>query len=328
MRSVGENDPLLTPLLRTREDGARRQVLQTILATHAAPHVARLLDEELARGRVEPGVRPDLESEITLRLIRKLRQLGEGAHTEPIRDFADYVSATTHNVLDDQRRRQDPVRSRLATRVRYVLTHTPRLALWGRDPTLCGLTVWKERKDVVAPAPIGTLTAIVAQDAPRLRRILLDVLERSNGPVDFRVLVDALADALGIDARPFTSADVLRQQAIEHDPLDRLSSREYLRDVWAEIQELPERQRRALLLHLRLGNGDSVCRVFVALGVVTMNVLAATLGLALDQLLALWNELPLGDQRISEMLGATRQQVINLRKSARDRLGRRMRRTP
>jgi hypothetical protein len=39
---------------------------------------------------------------------------------------------------------------------------------------------------------------------------------------------------------------------------------------------------------------------------------------------AVWNELPLEDAVIAERLGATRQQVINLRKCARARLSRRL----
>ncbi len=44
----------------------------------------------------------------------------------------------------------------------------------------------------------------------------------------------------------------------------------------------------------------------------------------LDKFTLLWNDLPLEDSSIAELLGATRQQVINLRKCARERLERRM----
>jgi hypothetical protein len=43
-----------------------------------------------------------------------------------------------------------------------------------------------------------------------------------------------------------------------------------------------------------------------------------------DRLAAIWEELPLDDQAIASILGVTRQQVINLRKSGRERLQRRM----
>jgi hypothetical protein len=46
--------------------------------------------------------------------------------------------------------------------------------------------------------------------------------------------------------------------------------------------------------------------------------------LPLDEFAAMWNRLPLDDLTIAERLGVNRQRVINLRKSARERLTRRM----
>ena len=46
--------------------------------------------------------------------------------------------------------------------------------------------------------------------------------------------------------------------------------------------------------------------------------------MTLEEFGEIWNELPLDDKRIAALLGLTRQQVINLRKSARERLTRRM----
>jgi hypothetical protein len=46
--------------------------------------------------------------------------------------------------------------------------------------------------------------------------------------------------------------------------------------------------------------------------------------LGAEEFANLWNELPLEDASIASLLGVTRQQVINLRKSARERLTRRM----
>jgi len=324
MAREGENDAVLTPLFRATDERLRHEAIQAILATHAAPHIDRLLNESLG-GRVQSEQRQDLSAEIMLRLFRRLRHLAAHSGSEPIRDFADYVATTTHNVLDDQRRRHDPLRSRLALRVRYVLTHTPGLSLWGRDRQLCGLASWKDRTDAVEPAPMRLIPSL-ANDAAGLRRILEDVLGRSGGPVDVLVLVDRLAQELGIERRAFVSTDVLRDRSIRHDPFDRLAGRQSLDRLWTEIQHLPERQRRALLLQMRLEDGESVCRVFVALGVVTMNELARTMEMRPDELVSLWNDLPLGDQRIAAMVGATRQQVINLRKSARERLARRMKR--
>jgi hypothetical protein len=53
--------------------------------------------------------------------------------------------------------------------------------------------------------------------------------------------------------------------------------------------------------------------------------LASALDITTDDLASLWNGLPLDDLTIAARLGVTRQQVINLRKSARERLERRTR---
>jgi hypothetical protein len=42
------------------------------------------------------------------------------------------------------------------------------------------------------------------------------------------------------------------------------------------------------------------------------------------ELAGLWNDLPLDDNRIAALLACTRQQVINLRMSARKRLAKRI----
>jgi hypothetical protein len=54
-----------------------------------------------------------------------------------------------------------------------------------------------------------------------------------------------------------------------------------------------------------------------------MNDLAGTLEMDRGALDRLWDRLPVDDQTIAKRLGLTRQQVINLRKSARARLARR-----
>ena len=49
------------------------------------------------------------------------------------------------------------------------------------------------------------------------------------------------------------------------------------------------------------------------------------LALSVERLAEFFNRLPLDDATIAEHLNLTRQQVINLRKSARERLARRLR---
>jgi hypothetical protein len=60
------------------------------------------------------------------------------------------------------------------------------------------------------------------------------------------------------------------------------------------------------------------------MAIATFRQLAGALEMSAEGLAEVWNELPMEDARIAELLGLTRQQVINARKSGRERLARRL----
>jgi hypothetical protein len=97
-----------------------------------------------------------------------------------------------------------------------------------------------------------------------------------------------------------------------------------LEKLWKEICELPPRQRVALLLNLRDAQAGDALILFTLTGIASLRRIAEVIDMPHEELAALWNKLPLEDVAIAALLGITRQQVINLRKSARDRLARRM----
>jgi hypothetical protein len=90
------------------------------------------------------------------------------------------------------------------------------------------------------------------------------------------------------------------------------------------VRQLPRRQRAALLLNLRNPNGVNVITLFPATGVATVEQIAEALEMTCEEFEKLWGALPMDDLSIAEYLGATRQQVINLRKNAREKLMRRI----
>jgi len=98
----------------------------------------------------------------------------------------------------------------------------------------------------------------------------------------------------------------------------------FLQRLWEELQQLPRNQRAALLLNLKEANGVGCITLFPVTGIATVRELANALDLSAESFAELWNELPLEDATIAELLGLTRQQVINARKSGRERLTRRL----
>ena len=121
------------------------------------------------------------------------------------------------------------------------------------------------------------------------------------------------------------SSDSLEMMAAtQPDAAWQVEKRLFLQRLWEEIQLLPINQRRALLLTLRGAGGRGCIALFPATGTASLRQLAAALEMDAEALAALWNELPLDDSRLAETLRATRQQVVNMRKSARERLRRRL----
>jgi hypothetical protein len=78
------------------------------------------------------------------------------------------------------------------------------------------------------------------------------------------------------------------------------------------------------LLNLRDENGGTALVLLPMLRIASIQQIAEATEMTAEELASLWNKLPLEDALIGERLGATRQQVANLRKCARERLSRRL----
>jgi DNA-directed RNA polymerase specialized sigma24 family protein len=154
------------------------------------------------------------------------------------------------------------------------------------------------------------------------------VARRLDGGIELDEMVEAVGVVMGItDVAPAVDDGVPladRLEAAEPSALERLTEREALARLWTEVLALPVRQRMALLLNLRGADGSGLLGLLPLMGIATLRAIAAALEMQAHELATLWKGLPLEDARIAERLGLTRQQVINLRKSARERLARRL----
>lgn len=319
---VERNDPLLRPLLAARTAEEREAVLESLLAQHAYARIDRALDSRYRQSGLSPSHREDLRAEILLRLVNRLHALVHDPDSEPVASFCDYVAVVAFNTFDGFLRRSYPLRSKLKNRIRYALRHDPRLAEWYRDgEPVAALAEWRESSRVTDT--IGTLDGMPRSPGD-LRQLLLLILHRAGQPVTVNALVNAVAELQDVPARehaqPLRTADAAPQRDIADD----LANASFLREVWAEICELPLKQRIALLLNARDAAGESVVRFLPVTGIASARQIGETLAIDTRELAELWNELPLEDTRIALLLQVTRQQVINLRQAARNRLSRRL----
>ncbi len=325
-------DPALRALLAEQRPEVARDLLGQLLERRARPLVREIVGSQLRRRGWGEADREDVEAGALLRLTELLWDQREPG-AEPVADLDAYVAVTAFNACHGFLRRRFPELARLRSRLRYLLTHDPRLGCWpgGGRSLSCGLAAWNDRLPVPREVVAGLRGRQARRGSAELVELVPDLLAALGGPCRFEDLVELVADALGIvEERP-----ALPPAEDRSDPIDRLAderagperellAREALARTWRELCELPPRQRVALLLSLRDEGGKAMAPFFPLTGVATLAELAAALGLDPGELGRLLPELPKDDYWIAEHLGLTRRQVINLRKCARERLARRL----
>jgi hypothetical protein len=230
------------------------------------------------------------------------------------------VATAAHHGCDHFIRAKYPLRWRLRSRIRYVLEHDPRFALWrGDDGSLIGGRAgWRARAVSAALLPGDALAGIEQQN---VRGLLTRAFDLAGSPLELSTIVNGAA---AVWAVPLFQRDAGYPIDAIADPQPRadaaLEERSRLARVWAQIRDLPLRQRHALLLNLK----DDAITVFLTTGAASLRDIAGALELPVEELAALWNDLPISDNTVAARLGCTRQQVINLRMAARKRLGNRL----
>jgi RNA polymerase sigma factor (sigma-70 family) len=325
--------------------------LEKLLCEHALPLVKQIIRAKLrlyprgADDHRELQDSEDISNEVTLQLIKRLREFKANRAGEDFNDFRGYVAVIAYNACYGYLRQKYPERYRLKNKLRYILTHQKGFALWEGDHQewLCGLSVWRhQKKSFSIKEPLHQL-----RDRPQVME--LAVLSRENSqpnsvvhllaaifnwlgkPVELEELVNIVM-GLNEIKEPVAPADddgenIVDLREGDTDLPARLATRQeqhmYLQRLWAEICELPLEQRTSLLLSLRNKQGDDIITLLAHLRVASLRQIAEALALSAEELAQLWNALPLDDATIAARLGVTRQQVITLRQSARRRLLRR-----
>lgn len=354
--SIPEIDPLLKPFLQSSDDAECERLLAGLVSNHASPLIKeaiwfklRALSHSTADG-IQHQEAEDIHSEAILHLVARLRDLQTNPILKPINDFRSYVAVVSYNACNEHLRRKYPLRHGLKNKLRYVFTHKPGMSLWQSGGELvCGYSKWQAQGTSAASTDkVKTLR----DDRSHLERagllqhgardsfsdLAIAVLESLGGPIELDELVAIVAGITGVKDLTAASAGeyVGDAEDAEDSLIDRIADprasfseavedRLRLNHLWKEIGELPLRQRQALLLNLRDECGASQIEAFTFTGVATIRQIAGMLEMTAEELAGIWNDLPMEDSLIANRLQLTRQQIINLRKGARQRLAKRMR---
>ena len=339
-------DPALLPFLNAADAREEAVALACLNAEQIEPIVRRGIRYKLRFYRPHSELslyRPEFEeiyNDVQVRLLKRLRDLKEYPDENQIANLGSYVATVTRNTCDEYLRQKYPLRRSLKDKVRRHLLTYPEFALWedADHNWVAGFSRWPNRNVGRVPATTGAELRDHLQerwqaiDVQRLELhdLLLTIFEVGRTPLELDQLTALIAGFWHIEDRPAESLDADtpvspgRQVIAQTHPATIIEQRQLLQLLWQQICQLPRRQRVALLLNLKNPHGINTITLLPATGVATFEQLAEALEIPLPEFEKLWADLPLDDLRLAEYLGAKRQQVINLRKTARERLSKRM----
>ena len=343
-------DELMLLFLKTTDQAEERLLLEQIVGDHARPIVTQIIRAKLRLSALrsdhnsEVQDSEDIVGDVVLQLVKRLRDAKSDPRKGPLNDVNSYVAVAACNAFNTYVRRKHPERWRLKDKVRYALTYQRGFSLWepDRTRTLCGFDVWREEGRPSHPSgglqwlrenpgELASIDPNSIKARTNLPLLVSAIFNWAGAPVEFGELVNLIADLWGLPGRDTSfPKEGHEPQSLDefpaHEPglAKRVEQRLYLERLWGQICELPLAQRRALLLNLRDAKGQDMTALFSHTRIATLQQLASALELSVEEFIRIYDLLPMEDASVAKYLELNRQQVINLRNSARRRLARRM----
>ena len=336
-----EFDPALSAFLASRTSRENDDSLSALISAEVEPAIRSVLRRKF-RTSLNPGDFSfenqdalELLGEVKLLILTELSRLKSSTDRRSVQNLGSYVATVTLNSYRQYLRSKYPRRQQLKNKLRYLLTHHPNFSLWESDDGswLCGL----ENEHATAPARRLNSEEFCAQiadmvssqklfESGRVIDLLNLIFRSSMSAVPFNTLLSAVAQVQQIKDEAATSFDSVaafeRVASTETANPKEIEQHELLSRVWAGICDLPLRHRRALLLNLKDKRGDCLVTLLPILRIASIPAIADALDFPALEFASVWRDLPWDDNRIAEFMGLTRQQVINLRQSARSKLAR------
>jgi RNA polymerase sigma factor (sigma-70 family) len=337
-------DHLLLQFIEATDEEQADLWLVTLIDEHAVPIVREILGSSLRfhlnnNSAASTQDASDLFNDIITSLLSRLRNIRSDRAQGAVTNFRGYIATTAYNACNLYLRKKYPRRSRLKNRLRYLLSHDATFALWTNEASglICGFAQWRDKGAASPQRPFEKIRqdpvewiqtvglASVGIDRAQLSNLLSALFQSCGSPIKLDDLVNIVADICHEKDQPDEPLDTMTQLAAPTLDFEiMLEQKHLLALLWQEVCELPRRQRLALLLNFKDARGQDLVSLLPYTRTATIEQIAEAIDFPLVEFLRLWNKLPLDDATIAGLLGATRQQVINLRKCARERLERRM----
>lgn len=343
-------DERLHPLVNAEGD-QYEALLEEVVTKHAMPLIKRIIGSKLrgypqSQFNLSGGAEiDDLCQESVVNLISYLDSWKHESREQAIRGLDEFVAKIALNVYNSHLRQKYPLRHSLKRRILYQLKTSAEFELWkeGNDK-IAGFVSWQSTSQAryqnqhladlrwdVREFVAERLSGQSPNNLP-LNDLIRHLFNWIRQPFEIDLLVDVIARLLGVSDKPKNDDEEVvesncgKGKSPEQKPpeISQIEQREDLRRIWKIILLLPVQQRKALLLNLKYRGGEGIVNALPLCEIASPEKIAQALEMKSDELEMLWDKLPLLDAQIGEMLGIEPQEVINLRKSARERLGRKI----
>jgi hypothetical protein len=341
--TASQIDPSLLPFLTADDAREEAAALARLNSEQIEPIVRRGVGYKFGfhhprnSGNFHRPEFDEIYNDIQVRLLMRLRALKQDPAQNQIANLRGYVAIVTRNTCDEYLRNKYPLRRSLKDKIRHHLQrHSEFVVSEDADQNLVArLAAWNVENGDHQSLAAGQLRDLLQANSHSvnfqrlsLNELLTTIFALANAPVELDQLTAVVAELWAIEDLPVEALDVNASPALakksDADPVTIIEQRQLLQVLWSEICNLPRRQRVALLLNLRNPQGINIITLLPVTSVASFEQIAHALEIPIGEFEALWADLPLDDLRIATFLGATRQQVVNLRKTARERLLRRM----
>jgi len=267
----------------------------------------------------------DLAADTELLFFSRLETLRQNGESDHIENLEGYVRQVAQNAFNRYLRSRYPVRSRLRNQIRYILLHDPKLRI---EPSDEGVFVCRTMdvdstvsNDQTQPISLDPLRSRAFELS--LPALVVSALELADRPLPLEHLVSIVFELKGLSEQHQVDEETaFNITGTAENQASSMEQHELLQKIWEELGQMPIMHRRALLLNLTDRRGESLIQELPMVRVASIRSIADILEIPHEAFADLWNQLPLDDNRIAELFGLTRQQVINLRHSARSRLKR------
>jgi DNA-directed RNA polymerase specialized sigma24 family protein len=319
------SEELLRQYLAAVDEADADRRLGQILGDVATPLVRRIV-ASVVRDSAAFADAEDIVADTLMDLLRRLRDVRrDDSHS--INDLRRYVVTCAYNRCHERLRERYPARNRLRNQLRYLCNHDRELALWrsAQGEMVCGFHEWMGREtagESLDGVRLAARSDPAAENRAQVAALVPALLREVRAPVGLDALTAAIARLIGVEQQrtevPLNELEVSAGLSAHAALEERIS----LRQLWADVRKLAWKQRVALLLNLRDVHGRECLSLLPLTRTATIAEIAEVVGMPAERFAELWNDLPLTDAAIGELLEATPRQVIKLRRLARERLRR------